>query len=153
MVNNAFAIERNCRFPCSIADCKKEYRTQWELNNHCRTKHRSDIARQGAKDKSVAELPVAEQVKIEYKKPTPTKTRNKQKIIYVLPGPQSNYVSLHKCSYEVIAFPICLIFSIIFHSHRMNTYRSIEIFVSTHKQSSKHRKWITIISGQMKLQW
>lgn len=27
------------RFPCTIVDCKKEYRTQWELNSHYRLKH------------------------------------------------------------------------------------------------------------------
>lgn len=27
------------RFPCKIGNCKKEYRTQWELNSHQRLKH------------------------------------------------------------------------------------------------------------------
>lgn len=27
------------RFPCTVGDCKKEYRTQWELNSHNRLKH------------------------------------------------------------------------------------------------------------------
>lgn len=27
------------RFPCNVENCTKEYRTQWELNNHQRQKH------------------------------------------------------------------------------------------------------------------
>lgn len=27
------------RFPCKVENCTKEYRTQWELNNHQRLKH------------------------------------------------------------------------------------------------------------------
>lgn len=27
------------RFPCKVENCTKEYRTQWELNNHQRQKH------------------------------------------------------------------------------------------------------------------
>lgn len=27
------------RFPCKFENCTKEYRTQWELNNHQRQKH------------------------------------------------------------------------------------------------------------------
>lgn len=29
------------RFPCKVENCTKEYRTQWELNNHQRQKHRT----------------------------------------------------------------------------------------------------------------
>lgn len=34
------------RFPCQIADCNKEYRTQWELNSHHRLKHATSVITQ-----------------------------------------------------------------------------------------------------------
>lgn len=36
-LNISFFI--NFSFPCTVGDCKKEYRTQWELNSHFRLKH------------------------------------------------------------------------------------------------------------------
>lgn len=83
------------RFPCSIGDCKKEYRTQWELNSHRRTKHADEPINPNDDQGLVNELP--RQLLndgSDCRKFSPQKTRNKQKIIYVLPGPQSNYVSL-----------------------------------------------------------
>lgn len=108
-----FAFDRNYRFPCSVADCKKEYRTQWELNNHCRTKHRNDKVTQVAKDKNITEFPVTEQTKSDplvNKKSTPAKTRNRQKIIYVLPGPQSNYVRIQTFLKQFTVFQMFLLF-------------------------------------------
>lgn len=46
------------RFPCTIANCKKEYRTQWELNSHNRLKH--------SKPESSNEPDIEYTVQIEY---------------------------------------------------------------------------------------
>lgn len=90
------------RFPCPVANCKKEYRSQWELNSHNRSKH--------SKPGSAGDIEYT--VKIEYNTSneqtssglrgastamksdrtavsvTKRKKRNSAKqIIYVMPGP------------------------------------------------------------------
>lgn len=90
------------RFPCTVANCKKEYRTQWELNSHHRLKH--------SKPESTGDIEYT--VQIEYNTAneqtstdsihasaaidpnrtevavTKRKSRNSaQQIIYVMPGP------------------------------------------------------------------
>lgn len=77
------------RFPCSIDNCTKEYRTQWELNSHRRAKHADATANQIDEQEMLNELPIQ---LLDNTKPSPPKIRNKQKIIYVLPGPQMNSV-------------------------------------------------------------
>lgn len=46
------------RFPCTVLNCKKEYRTQWELNSHNRLKH--------SKPESTSEQDIEYTVQIEY---------------------------------------------------------------------------------------
>ncbi|XP_031630017.1 zinc finger protein 761-like [Contarinia nasturtii] len=94
-------------FPCTVEHCKKEYRTQWELNSHHRLKHsKSDsnvrppiICNQMDADSfdsyegKTLKRPNNQTVNRSSKKkarksPTKKKQQTKnQKIIYVMPGP------------------------------------------------------------------
>lgn len=99
------------RFPCTVDNCKKEYRTKWELNSHQRQKHSKSDSVDELNDKMesyafdnemVCELieeieddvkpkkclrnksTMMEKVKTDRK---PRKRRSNQQIIYVMPGP------------------------------------------------------------------
>lgn len=107
------------RFICPIENCDKEYRTQWELNSHCRKKHSPDTPKKFAccynecaiefatnNDLTVHyELmhatDVNEKRKPKLKRATPSAdgkkcaTVTKPKLIYVLPGPvQKTVISI-----------------------------------------------------------
>lgn len=140
-----------------IGDCKKEYRTQWELNSHRRTKHANEPINQTDDRGLVNELP--RQLLndgSECRKPSPPKTRNKQKIIYVLPGPQLNYVSLipSDCSIvfyifvQSLEFKMYLLLDGFPRRHPAKIRQSIETCASIARQLLRHPRWIIIICEQ-----
>lgn len=93
-----------CRFPCTVENCNKEYRTQWELNSHNRLKHTkaesNDV--QGVDyvnphgSERLCDQPIKSLIKDGKKTSSvPKKARkSKQQIIYVMPGPVEDVISL-----------------------------------------------------------
>lgn len=92
-------------------NCKKEYRTKWELNSHQRLKHSNPdsldehnnqmqlftgnetIPNQYAdekKPKTILNKRNNSVIKTEKISPKPKKRKNNQQIIYVMPGPIEN---------------------------------------------------------------
>lgn len=103
-------------------DCKKEYRTQWELNSHQRLKHHQHTSTiSGKKEKSnhdsIVQLKesmpknalVSTGVLIETDDdgPAPKKKRtNGRKVIYVMPGPTDDSQRMTSdCIFSTILLP------------------------------------------------
>lgn len=100
------------RFPCTVDNCKKEYRTQWELNSHQRLKHSHNytmeefvvegeenmsnlLEEDGKLERSVNTTEDKLTLKKTNTSPKPKKRRSNQQIIYVMPGPVED-VNFHQ---------------------------------------------------------
>lgn len=101
-----------CSFPCPFENCKKEYRTQWELNSHQKLKHTKSITdidqisgnstQIVLNDSEMNDLIGNDSVKRSHDDQTQStslsdktinnrkKRKNNQQIIYVMPGPIEN---------------------------------------------------------------
>lgn len=112
----SFVFAIDFRFVCPIEKCDKEYRTQWELNFHCRKKHSPDTPKkfsccynecgiEFATNNDLTahyELMHATTVQSGKRKPKLKRangkkcaTTNTPRIIYVLPGPVDKTVMIN----------------------------------------------------------
>lgn len=90
------------RFPCTVGDCTKEYRTRWELNSHQRQKHAKPVTTNESIGESgqtmytsvVTESPKSMTNTLNISHETPAKrhkTANDENIIYILSEEVSNF--------------------------------------------------------------